>query len=256
MYKQKCKYCKKAIIVEKQQQFALHCRYCKTNSNRKEYKFKCKKCNKLYTLKLTKNNIKKQQYRNHCTIKCANGRNHTIQTRNKISESAKKNNVKFLNMRDKRKCYCCKEIFRVISSSKQKTCKKAKCISKFLSDNSKNKKCGGQTSRKTFYYNNINGEKFCLHSSYELMLAKDLNKNNILWIRPKPFKWIDKNNQYHYYYPDFEIIGYKVYVDTKNDYLIKIDNDKIKRVRTQNNINLIILDKNNLSWNNLSKLIK
>ncbi len=119
---------------------------------------------------------------------------------------------------------------------------------KKLSKIAKKNKLGGHTSKQKIYYKNIQGEIFYLQSSYELIFAKSMNKQKIYWVRPKPIKWIDKNKEWHWYYPDFYIPKTNTYYDTKNDYLIKKDKDKIQRVRKQNNINLIILDKNHLNY--------
>ncbi len=255
--KKECQYCQKEITFKKQQQFSAHSNHCKHDRIKKKIKLKCLKCNKIYWLKLNKFDIKKGTYRKHYSRKCANGRIHSINTKNKISKSVKKHNKNYLLIkRIKKLCYTCKKEFSVIPSSKKQTCGKKKCLSNLRSDNSKRNKCGGHTSKQSIYYKCKDGNIVYLQSNYEVLVAKDLDKNNIKWLRPKPFNWIDKNNEEHRYYPDFYLSEYNVYLDPKNDYLIKIDKDKINRVRKQNNINLIILDKNNLSWNNLKKLIK
>lgn len=105
-----------------------------------------------------------------------------------------------------------------------------------------------------------NGIKF--DSSYEVLVAKDLDKNNILWQKPKSFKYIFNNKQ-HTYTPDFYLPDYNIYLDPKNDFLINNinpgtgykDTDKIKTVEIQNNITILILDKNHLTWNKILKLI-
>ena len=93
-----------------------------------------------------------------------------------------------------------------------------------------------------------------LDSSWELKIAQNLDKNNINWLRPNSknghtFQWIDKNGKQHTYYPDFYLIDYDVYLDPKNDYFRKNGgNDKIKRVREQNNVKVLILDEKELDW--------
>lgn len=109
---------------------------------------------------------------------------------------------------------------------------------------------GANPSSKKFVYNGI-----ILDSTYEITFAKNLNENNIKWIRPKLFLYKLQNVE-HRYYPDFYLPEYNIYVDTKNDYLINnvnprfgiTDVEKTKLVEKQNNIKIIILDKNHLSF--------
>lgn len=109
---------------------------------------------------------------------------------------------------------------------------------------------GGKNYRKTFYYNGV-----VLESSYELAVAKELDSNKIRWSRPKRFMWIDSNEKVHHYTPDFYLIDYDVYLDPKNDYLITIDSEKIKLCSEQNNIVVIILNRNMLVWEEINKLV-
>lgn len=121
---------------------------------------------------------------------------------------------------------------------------------KKLSDAAKRNNFGGWHTSKVVEYNGIK-----LDSSYELTFAQDLDKNNIKWERPKPLYWKLDDSE-HRYYPDFFLPEYGVYVDTKNDFLINnvnprfgiTDSEKIKLVEAQNNVKILILDKENLSW--------
>jgi hypothetical protein len=108
---------------------------------------------------------------------------------------------------------------------------------------------GGHTSKKQIYYKTKNGDVIFLQSSYEIKVATDLDDNNIKWIRPKFFLWIDEHNVTHRYYPDFYLIDYDVYLDPKNFYLQKKDKLKIDTVQKQNKIKIIILSENELVWN-------
>lgn len=77
------------------------------------------------------------------------------------------------------------------------------------------------------------------------------------------FIWKNENGIEHRYYPDFYLPEYNVYLDPKNDYLINnksvrfgiTDTKKIKLVCEQNEIRIVILDKNNLSWEKIKELI-
>ena len=77
---------------------------------------------------------------------------------------------------------------------------------------------GGKNFRKVFWYNGV-----MLESSYELAVAQDLDANNIKWVRPKRFYWVDDTGKRRHYTPDFYLPEYDVYLDPKNSYLIEID---------------------------------
>ena len=63
---------------------------------------------------------------------------------------------------------------------------------------------------KKYYYNGIK-----LDGSWELLVAKYLDFNNIKWERPrKGFEYI-WNNGKHIYYPDFYLTDYNVYIEVK-----------------------------------------
>jgi hypothetical protein len=116
---------------------------------------------------------------------------------------------------------------------------------------------GGNRNKYAYgWYESKYAGKVFLESSYEYKVALELDENNISWIRPKYIKWFDLNiNKDRKYYPDFYLVDYNIYLDPKNDYLITQDEEKIKQVIIQNNIIIIILDKNNLTWNNIKKII-
>ena len=103
-------------------------------------------------------------------------------------------------------------------------------------------------SKRTVY----NG--ITLDSSYELKVAQDLDKNGILWIRPKSLKWND-NGQIRIYIPDFYLPDYDIYLDPKNDYLIKKDKRKIRLAEEYNNVKIFVIDKNTLCWDKIKKVI-
>ena len=71
------------------------------------------------------------------------------------------------------------------------------------------------------------------------------------------------NGESHLYFPDFYLPEYNVYLDPKNDYLIKTgqarlgisDKDKIELVSKQNSVNIIILDKNHLLYEQFITLL-
>lgn len=102
---------------------------------------------------------------------------------------------------------------------------------------------GGRNYRKTFDYNGV-----VLESSYELKLAQELDAYNIKWIRPKRLAWTDSDGKLRHYTPDFYLPDQDIYLDPKNDYLIKIDADKIDRVQQEHGVRVLVLNKDQLTW--------
>lgn len=154
-------------------------------------------------------------------------------------------------------CIVCNSLFDY-KDRRRKLCQDKSCKTTFFSNlmrkNVKNKKVGG-FRRIVTYYESPTAGKVCLESSYEVTLAKTLDNNNITWCRPEPFEWKDKNNVLHYYFPDFHLIDYDIYLDPKNDFLIKKDSDKIQRVINQNNVKLFVLNKSQLDIKYIKELI-
>ena len=104
------------------------------------------------------------------------------------------------------------------------------------------------------------GRRFSVvHTPKSLRVAKELDANGVSWTRPSYFLWEDDNSVKHRYYPDFYLPEYGVYLDPKNDYLINnktarfgiTDTEKIQRVKEQNGIQILILDKDHLTWKSI-----
>ena len=108
-----------------------------------------------------------------------------------------------------------------------------------LSKKAKERGFGGNTSKQKLYFEKQNGDVVYLQSSYEIRFASLLEEFGVEWERPKPFEWIDDDGIDHKYYPDFRIGD--VYIDTKNNYLIKRDARKIELVIEQNDIDLRVI---------------
>jgi len=102
------------------------------------------------------------------------------------------------------------------------------------------RKGGGYRERagrsKKFWVKDSFGYVTCLQSSYELKLSIKLDELGIRWVRPDYLPYGNRK-----YFPDFYLVDYDIFVDTKNDYLIKIDADKIQSVIKQNNVDIRIL---------------
>lgn len=121
---------------------------------------------------------------------------------------------------------------------------------KSLSDFAKKRSLGGYRPHPN------KGEKYkdvWFDSKWEVRVAKSLDENNISWIRPrKGFIWADDGKKY---YPDFYLTEYDVYLDPKNDYLIKKDKLKIEESEKRNNIRVIVLNEKQLDWEKIKALI-
>jgi len=211
----------------------------------------CKNCGGIF--------IQKNKSSKFCSIKCANIFNKQLLSyKIKHSENLKKmwqNESYKKNMIEKLKIYNNKYEVK----EKKRLDAKNRIFSietrKKLSDAAIKNNLGGHTSKKKLYYKTKNDIIIYLQSSYEIKIAQELDNNNILWNRPEYLYWTDKNNSTHKYYPDFYLINFDVYLDSKNDYLIQKDKEKIFNVKNQNNINLFILDKNQLQWEIIKEII-
>jgi hypothetical protein len=63
------------------------------------------------------------------------------------------------------------------------------------------------------------GQIIILDSSWEFCLAERFDKLNILWIRPNKISYIDNLEKNRFYFPDFYLPEYDLYIDTKNLYV-------------------------------------
>jgi len=113
---------------------------------------------------------------------------------------------------------------------------------------------GGNKNRNGLWYESNIAGKVYLESSYELLVAQELDKNKILWCRPKYLQY-NINGVEKKYYPDFYLMDYDIYLDPKNFFLIEKDTIKIELVVKQKNVRILILNKNQLSWNVIKELI-
>jgi hypothetical protein len=150
----------------------------------------------------------------------------------------------------------CKICNKDTNTTHRKTCS-AKCKSEFSKLQSRlNPKCGGQKHTHRTKIFNIIGEFYTAESSYEVNLSTILNELNILWIRPAYFWYTDEMNNKRRYYPDFYLPDYDLYLDPKNDYLIKTDIFKIHQAAIENNIMIVIIGKESINLNAVKKLVE
>lgn len=113
---------------------------------------------------------------------------------------------------------------------------------------------GGHTSKKQLWFQKADGSVVFLQSSYETKFAMILEDLAVEWTRPVPFQWIDANGKNHRYYPDFKIGN--IFVDTKNDYLIEKDAEKIRKVCEQNNIEIHVVPFANITTEFVVRLLR
>ncbi len=108
--------------------------------------------------------------------------------------------------------------------------------------------------KKTVNYTCLDGSIVKLDSSWEVKLAKLFDKEKIIWERPNPLKWLDKDGVLHNYFPDFFLPDFNVYLDPKNDWVIKTQEEKLKCLEEQYD-NIFILREQELNMNSiLSKI--
>ena len=72
-----------------------------------------------------------------------------------------------------------------------------------------------------------------LDSSWELELAKRLDELKIKWIRPKSIPWKDQNGLTHNYFPDFYLPLFDLFLDPKNPFAMKVQQNKLKMLTAQ-----------------------
>lgn len=219
-----------------------------------EFKVSCNKCYKEFSVfEREKKFPTKEKY--FCSLTCANTKIHSSLTKIKISKSCK-----LYAERNKKPpiiytiiCKGCNLEF--ISTHKRKTCSRT-CRNKWTQlTSASNPNCGGKRNSHRQYYIMKDGTKVILDSTYERKVAEILDEHNTNWVRPKYFNYTDLKGIQRRYYPDFFLPDYKLYLDPKNDYLIKIDSGKIRLVMEQNDITILVLSKSQLNWDYISGFI-
>jgi len=103
-------------------------------------------------------------------------------------------------------------------------------------------------SRKTiWYYNKNENKEVLLESSWELKLAEFLDEHNVIWIRPNHIIWYDKRNIKRYYFPDFYLPFFDLYLDPKNPYCVEKDMEKLDIMKKK--VNIMYGDINDIIFN-------
>lgn len=220
----------------------------------------CPKCNNSISYEKRNNKF--------CSRKCANSRGaRTTDFKEKISNKLKgkpghsKETIRKIILsqgllpREDKPNTICVVCDQDTKTKQRKTCSK-KCLEKLqrlLSQ--KNPNCGGQKHTHRSKIKNKRGEIFSAESSYEVKVSEILIFLNVEWIRPSYMWYIDHNGNKRRYYPDFYLPEYDLYLDPKNDYLIRTDIDKIYKASEYNNIKIVILGKKFLNKAKIQKLL-
>lgn len=197
--------------------------------------------------------------------KTLSGRHLSEEHRQKIREGMNKLEVKKRMSESHKNKHFTKEHRQKISKA-LKGIRRSEETRKKMIEANKKKYRDGVYDNRLICYPNIKYKKkdetvIYLDSSWELKVAQDLDKNNIKWLKPNSknghiFQWIDKNEEFHTYHPDFFLPEYKVYLEPhafwRNDEKGKLEfKDKIESVHRQNDIKILILNKNELDWKSI-----
>ena len=151
-----CRFCNQTKDYNHWRQFAAHSTNCNFNPHyerrkeklrksntvkRKNYKFKCLKCNKIFDLYLTESQYLQNKYKKHCSYKCSNSKIQTKAMNRKRSEKLNGIRRGFSKIsyygKEIRYCEICNKKFKIKKSLPKKTCGKKECISKSISRNKK-----------------------------------------------------------------------------------------------------------------------
>ena len=93
------------------------------------------------------------------------------------------------------------------------------------------------------------GKPTTLQSTYELECFHILTDLGINWNRPKALKYDNRN-----YFADFYLTDYDIYLDPKNSYKAKLDEEKINKVIEQNNVKVYVLLKEQITKEYITRL--
>ena len=119
-------------------------------------------------------------------------------------------------------CACCsKQFVSIKGARKGRKCCSAECVRI------------NQTYRKLIHLYEHAGLMLKLESSWEVDIAKWLDKLKIEWVRPKHIGWIDSVGKHRKYFPDFYLPTLDLYLDPKNKYQISISREKLEAIQSK-----------------------
>lgn len=99
--------------------------------------------------------------------------------------------------------------------------------------------------KTTHDYTDKRGRVYRFDSSWEDALADRLDFLDIDWDRPDAIKYIDAHGKSRNYFPDFYLPKYDVYLDPKNNYVSRVQHDKLLRLSIQIKLLVLTLDQCN-----------
>jgi hypothetical protein len=95
------------------------------------------------------------------------------------------------------------------------------------------------------------GTSTTLQSSYEYKCFEILTEMNIRWIRPKALKYDGRN-----YFADFYLVDHNIYLDPKNNYKAKLDAEKIRLAKEQNQVAIFVILEKDLTKDHITRIVK
>jgi hypothetical protein len=195
-----------------------------------------------------------------CSSKCSRGfstKAKRSEINAKVSLAMSQNGNKLIE----KECKKCKKMFYVRWTKREQTYCSRSCAASFnneknlikLRESAIRTGLGGNRNRSAhgWYESSIAGRVF-LESSWEFEVAKELDDKQINWCRPKFLSW-EEDGTVRKYYPDFYLTDFDIYLDPKNSYLQITDKNKIEKVMEQNHVKIVILSKNELSWEKIKE---
>lgn len=196
---------------------------------------------------------------NFCSSSCSAKHNNKNRSECGWQQSEYQKSIASINSRNrvKPKTICkfshCEICDKVIINAHKKSCsiECRRLIFKRIATNNPN--FGGNKNNRAYgWYDSPTAGKVWLESSYEYKVATSLDDHNIRWVRPSYLPYTLHGKKYKYF-PDFYLADFDVYLDPKNDFLIKKDQEKISAV--QQNVKLFVLNKEQLDWMFIKPLI-
>lgn len=197
MQNRECTYCKEIISFDNPRKFGAHLTNCKMNPSKLErdekskkkkiFNFTCK-CGTDYEVETTEHNINNGNYKKFCSRKCANSRNHSDETKEKIRKGVNKSisiNVKCDNNRKIKE-----------NKIEYKIC--LNCKTEFSNRNKKfcSSECGFNynKSNKKIDYSKLIDFKFSDNTSDDIQFIYELSYND------KPFYIGKSKDPYERFY--------------------------------------------------------
>ena len=201
----------------------------------------------------------KERNKIFCNSSCAatyNNYNRTVSKSGPSTGTGCRSQVRFLACAECGKKFVWNDVFKGSKKYCSKECKNAHQFES-KSTSAKLRNFGGVRPSKRILYNGTS-----LGSTYEVQLAKILDKLKINWSKSPKFNYT-VNSITRTYEPDLYLPDYNLFLDPKNDFLIHNvnpvlgfkDMDKIAWVVEQNNISIAIIDKEHLTEDNILKLV-